>query len=184
MKKKTKASQRRLNNLLIILLLMAVLLIMSTYAWFTANRTVKIDTIDVTVTTSSGLQISANGIDWKTVLATEDLALAHEAHDSSAGTGGYTDVTYNFNQLPKYVAPVSTVLNRNPNNGNHLDMFFGNVGADLESDPDAAGSTYGQNLLTATRQTDTLTSGFETTESENYYLAFDIFLKLYENTQA
>ena len=46
MKKRTKASKKRLNNLLILLLLTAVLLVMSTYAWFTANRTVRIDTID------------------------------------------------------------------------------------------------------------------------------------------
>ena len=60
MKKNTKVSKKRLNSLLMILLLTAVLLIMSTYAWFTANRTVKIDALDVTVATSSGLQISAD----------------------------------------------------------------------------------------------------------------------------
>ena len=71
MKKKTKAIKQKLNNLLMILLLTAVLLIMSTYAWFTANRTVNIDAIDVKVATSSGLQISADGITWKTVLTNQ-----------------------------------------------------------------------------------------------------------------
>ena len=83
MSKKTKARKQRLNSMLMILLLTAVLLVMSTYAWFTANRTVKIDNIDVNVATSSGLQISVDGINWKTVLEKNDLLNAYQTYSSA-----------------------------------------------------------------------------------------------------
>ena len=166
MKKRTKASKKRLNNLLIILLLTAVLLIMSTYAWFTANRTVNIDSIDVEVSTSSGLQISADGITWKTVLSKDDLVNAYST---------YPAVT---NQLPELMAPVSSSLEIDASG--HLRMFYGSVAADLQSDPNAEGSTYGEYLLTSIPQTDKPSQGVDTSQNEyakGYYIAFDIFLK-------
>ena len=83
MSKKMSKKQTKLNNLLIILILAALLLIMSTYAWFTANRTVRIDAINVNVTTVNGLQISANGYDWKTILSNEDIAGAYQSNRSN-----------------------------------------------------------------------------------------------------
>lgn len=160
MKKRTKASRKRLNNLLVLLILTAVLLIMSTYAWFTANRTVNIDSIDVRVATSSGLQISANGIDWKTVLEKEDLANAH------------IDYAGAINQLPESMAPVSTGLKQTDR---FLDMFYGAVTADLEPKSD----TYGEYLLTAQKETDVESSTISTNGEfdKGYYIAFDVFLK-------
>lgn len=166
MKKRTKASKKRLNNLLIILLLTAVLLIMSTYAWFTANRTVNIDSIDVQVATSSGLQISADGITWKTVLSKDDLLNAHTTYPAVV------------NQLPELMSPVSTALDLDT--FGHLRMFYGSVSADLQSDPNVEGSTYGQYLLKSIPQTDVLSAGIDTSQNEyakGYYIAFDVFLK-------
>lgn len=160
MKKRTKTNKQRLNNLLILLVLTAVLLVMSTYAWFTANRTVNIDSIDVQVSTSSGLQISADGIDWKTVLDKDDLANA------------YTTYSGAINQLPENMAPVSTALVQS---GRYLTMYYGSVSADLETDS----ATYGQYLLTSELQTD-VASETVATDGEydkGYYIAFDIFLK-------
>lgn len=177
MKKRTKASKQRLNNLLILLVLTAVLLIMSTYAWFTANRTVNIDSIDVKVSTSSGLQISADGIDWKTVLTKADLLDAYQTYPAAV------------NQLPDNMAPVSTVLDVV---GNKLAMFYGNVAADMET----GSATYGEYVLksiqTASGLTDesAATNGVDktgehdshliTTKGEydkGYYIAFDVFIK-------
>lgn len=163
MKKRTKASQKRLNNLLLILLLSAVLLIMSTYAWFTANRTVNIDNIDVKVATSSGLQISADGIEWKTVLDYQDLKDAYQTYAGSV------------NQLPELMAPVSTALEED--NGK-LKMFYGDVNTDL----DTGSGTYGKYLLTSVLQEDkdTYREGLLDDPDEyaaGYYFAFDIFLK-------
>ena len=166
MKKKTKASKQKLNNLLMILLLTAVLLIMSTYAWFTANRTVNIDAIDVKVATSSGLQISADGITWKTVLTKDDVFSAYNTYGSSV------------NQLPSIMAPVSSALELDANG--HLKMFFGKVEANLDTNSD----TYGQYLLTSTLQTDVASNKVTTTGEfdKGYYMAFDVFLKV--ETQA
>lgn len=168
MSKKISKKQTKLNNLLIILILAALLLIMSTYAWFTANRTVRIDAINVNVTTVNGLQISANGFDWKTILSNEDIAGAHQANRAN-GIGGYPTV---INQLPSVIAPVSTAFTQASASGagaNQLAMFYGTVETDL-----ATGKYY----LTAAKQTDTSTNGFESTQGDNYYMAFDIFLKL------
>lgn len=172
MKKRTRAGQKRLNNLLLILLLSAVLLIMSTYAWFTANRTVNIDSISLHVTTSSGLQISADGKEWKTVLDYDDIKNA---------TAVYTDA---IDQLPENLAPTSSIANASAvDSDGHLAMYFG----DIDTDLDSSSSTYGQYLLTTSLQTDTQTfvggtSGTNKNDededySAGYYFAFDIFLK-------
>lgn len=161
MKKKTKANKQRLNNLLIVLLLSSMLLVMSTYAWFTANKTVNIDSIDVKVSTTSGLQISADGEDWKTVLDKTDLV--------KAKAGKYAEAT---NQLPKEMSPVSTVLNVN-NNG-RLDMFFGDVYADLNPDS----PTYGEYVLESSLlTTDDQGNNMEMDGNNGKYIAFDVFLK-------
>ena len=161
MKKKTKAKKQRLNNLLIGLLLSAMLLVMSTYAWFTANKTVNIDSIDVKVSTTSGLQISADGEDWKTVLEKSDLV--------KAKAGKYQEAT---NQLPEEMSPVSTVLNVN-NNG-RLDMFFGDVYADLNPDS----QTYGEYVLESSLlTTDDQGNNMEMDGNNGKYIAFDVFLK-------
>ncbi len=172
MSKKSRKKQTRLNNLLIILILAALLLIMSTYAWFTANREVAINAINLNVSTSNGLQISANGIDWKSVLTNDDIAYARANYDSTNHRGGYPTAV---NQLAKDIAPVSTPMTLNENG--QLIMYYGKVDADL-SDPSSP--TYGQYKLTTTLQTDTATtaSEWEQDESRNYYVAFDFFLKL------
>ena len=164
MKKNTKVSKKRLNSLLMILLLTAVLLIMSTYAWFTANRTVKIDALDVTVATSSGLQISADGITWKTVLEKTDI------------TDAYVNYPSSVNQLPTLMAPVSSVGTLD--GSGHMEMFYGNVAADM----DVGSATYSEYLLTTTKQTDVASNTVTTTGEfdKGYYMAFDVFLKVEE----
>lgn len=171
MKKRTRASQRRLNNLLLILLLSAVLLIMSTYAWFTANRTVNVDAISLHVTTSSGLQISANGKDWKTVLNYQDIKDAYKEYSAAK------------NQLPVNMAPTSTALEEVDGK---LKMFFGDIQTDLDPTHDGTNgteNTYGKYLLTSKIQTDVNTYSSTGNLNDNgeygsgYYFAFDIFLK-------
>ena len=162
MKKKRKVAKKRLNTLLVLLLLTAVLLIMSTYAWFTANKTVNVDSIDVNVATSNGLQISADGNTWKTVLTREDLAGAKVNYPAAT------------NQLPTDMAPVSSALNLV---GGKMEMFYGDVAADL-TDPDAP--TYGEYVLKSLKQTDVESSGIGDDAgkyAKGYYVAFDVFIK-------
>ena len=53
--KKSSKRKRKLGSLLLLLFLTVILLATSTYAWFTSNRWVTIDDIDVTVSTASGI---------------------------------------------------------------------------------------------------------------------------------
>lgn len=161
MKKRTKASKKRLNNLLILLLLTAVLLVMSTYAWFTANRTVRIDTIDVNVATQGGLQISANGTDWKTVITKDDLITADQ------------NVTSIVNQMPELMSPVSSPIAVDSNG--RLTMYYGKVETDLDT---------GNFTLTSTLQEDISSSTITAADlasneyAKGYYVAFDFWLRL------
>ncbi len=153
MKKKTKVNKKKLDSLLLVLLLTAVLLIMSTYAWFTANRTVTIESFDVRVETTSGLQISATAEpnSWKTSLDLTDLINA---------TTGYGIV----NQLPKTMEPMSTV----PVNINgRLNMYLGTTVQNDERDGF---------FLSTKRETDSSYSA-AADANNGHYIAFDIFLK-------
>ena len=129
---------KRKNNLrysLLLLLLLLVFLIVSTYAWFTANQTVTISTLDVNVQTSNGLQISADAINWKTILQKEDI------------TGATATYATNTNQMPDEMEPVSSA---GVVTAGVMDMFSGEV------DADDSGTDYTlvSNKLTDTRGTE------------------------------
>ena len=151
--KKNKQKKTSLKSAIVLLLLIALLLITSSYAWFTANQTVTVSTLQVNVKASNGLQISADAQNWKTILEKADLTTA-------AGT--YKDLV---NQLPeKDLEPVSSIGNVT---GGKMDMFYGVV----EADAARAGEYY----LSSTKQTDA-------TGKEGKYIAFDLFLKVDKDT--
>jgi hypothetical protein len=118
MKKAKNNKKKRLSSLILLLFLTVIMLGTSTYAWFTANRTVTIQKIDVNVATSSGLQISADATNWKTKLSNSDI------------TGGYTG---NVNQFPSELKPVSTNGDVDTTTG-HINMYSGVVGTDDAGD--------------------------------------------------
>ena len=110
----SKKSKRK-NNLkesIILLLLLILLLVSSTYAWFTANETVKISTIDVTIAASNGLQISTDATTWKALIVNTDIT-----------TDAYTD---NTNEIPESMVPVSTIGEVDTTTGG-IKMFTGTV---------------------------------------------------------
>lgn len=145
-----------LRSSLLVLLLIAILLIASTYAWFTANTVVTISTLNVHVEAKGGLQISADGINWKTVLSNEDIA-----------PDTLTTYAGNVNQIPTTLEPVSTTGNVAEGK---MDMFYGVVTAAAAAD-DAAGIKIGDFTLTTSKQVDTKgTTG--------KYIVFDAFLKV------
>ena len=146
-----------LRSSLLVLLLIAILLIASTYAWFTANTVVTISTLNVHVEAKGGLQISADGINWKTVLSNEDIA-------PDALTTTYAG---NVNQIPEILEPVSTTGNVTDG---RMDMFYGVVTAATAADADAK-IKLGDFTLTTSKETDTQgTTG--------KYIVFDAFLKV------
>ena len=146
--KKRKKSKKIFIAILMILFT-GVILTASTYAWFTANKTVTVSEIDVNVTTSEGLQISTDASTWKTVISNDDI----------------TGVTYpgNTNQLPKETAtikPTSTIGEIDGTTG-FMKMFVGTV----ESN-DA-----GDYILTATQSIETKS----TTTGD--FVVFDLFFQ-------
>lgn len=124
----SKKSKRKtsLKSAILLLLLMAILLVTSSYAWFTANQTVTISSLQVNVKASNGLQISTDGKTWKSIITQEDI---------KAGYAG------NTNNIPTEMAPVSTT--GTVTNGN-LDMYYGSV----------VTNTAGDFILTAEKDAD------------------------------
>lgn len=122
----SKKSKEKINlkSAILLLLLLAMLLLSSTYAWFTANKTVTVSDIDVHIEAQNGLQISSNGVDWKSEISLDDLKT-----DAYAG---------NTNQIPETLEPVSTI--GDVENG-VMKMFYGEV--------DPVGGVYS---LTATEE--------------------------------
>ena len=111
----SKKSKRK-NNLkesIILLLLLLLLLVSSTYAWFTANQTVTISTLDVNIAAQNGLQISTDGENWKAIITRDDIE-----------NKGYSG---NTNLIPASMVPVSTVGAIDSGN---MVMWYGVVAAD------------------------------------------------------
>lgn len=115
MNKKKKNQKKRLSALILLLLLTVVMLTTSTYAWFTANKTVTIQGINVNVATSSGLIISTDAQNWKTSITNTDITTP-------------TAWATNTNQFPANLVPVSTAGIADTTTG-HLNMFDGTVGS-------------------------------------------------------
>lgn len=146
--KKRKKSKKIFIAILMILFT-GVILTASTYAWFTANKTVTVSEIDVNVTTSEGLQISTDAVTWKTVISNEDIA----------------GVTYDgsTNQLPGQTAtikPTSTIGEIDGTTG-FMKMFVGNV----------TSNDAGNYILTATQSVETKS----TTTGD--FVVFDLFFQ-------
>lgn len=151
MKNKKKNRSRRVLLLLMVLLTTGGLLATSSYAWFTANKTVTVSTLNVNVEAQNGIQISTNGTTWKSVISNTDITSAHGTYTASV------------NQIPKKMEPVSTGKNANENG--QLEMFYGVV----------TGTAGGDFQLTATKQTDVEENGDTATGK---YIAFDLFFKV------
>lgn len=149
--KRKKRFKRRLLFLFIWTLLLFLLLTTTTYAWFSVNRVVSIDSLDIKVNVKGGLEISTDGINWKNNLISTDIINAHDTYPTSV------------NQLPSYLEPVST--GGDLDNNHFLKMYYGVAqlinGRDYYS-------------LNSVLQTDTESNG----ETSGKYMAFDVFLKM------
>lgn len=155
MKKKNQRQSKKVNlkSSLLILLLTAILLIASTYAWFTSNQTVSVEKLSVNVQAKNGLQISADGSNWKSIVQTSDLTGAHE--------GLYKTST---NQIPSVLEPVSTAGNIDTTTG-FMQMYY----ATIESNKS------GDYIITANQST-------EADGSTGKFVAYDLFLKVEKDT--
>lgn len=148
-------NRKRLSYLIILLLFTAVLLSTTTYAWFTTNRVVSVNELNVKVQAEGSLEISADGTDWRTMVGREELVAVHSSTYPSS-----------VNQLPTYLKPVSTGGNLSGNG--FLQMFLGLVSSDND----------GNYVLTATSSVENEGNG---DNSDGSFVAFDLFLKTTED---
>ena len=148
--RKNRKRRRQLFLALIMILLLLSTLGAATYAWFTANRTVTVEQIDVNVSTSQGLQISTDASNWKSIVTNDDI--------KNANWSGCV------NQLPEgtgnTIVPVSTIGTVETSTG-FMEMYRGTVEADRAT---------GLNLLTAVRST-------ETRGTTGDFVVFDLFFQ-------
>ena len=142
--------KRRIAIAFLLMLFVGIVFTASAYAWFTADKVVTIDMVDVHASTASGLTISKDAIDWKVSLTNEDLFDADQTYPAAE------------NQIPQdkgVIEPVSTV-------GRIIDgkmeMFYGYVSANDD----------GYLYLKAQK-----TAPEEHTQKKGKFVVFDAFLK-------
>ena len=148
MKNKKRRRKTKILIALLLLLFMGVLFSTSVYAWFTANKTVSIEQLDVNVGAGSGLQLSVDAINWKPLITQDDIKNAQST---------YSGVV---NHIPdSAIYPVSTGGVIDPNTG-YLNMYKGLV------------DTYGDHyVLQSTKST-------ETADKSGDFIVFDLFIKI------
>lgn len=161
--KKEKRSKKRLLLLLLLLIITGVMLSTSTYAWFTSNRTVTVEDIDVNVAASGGIQISVDGTSWKSIITNQDLADAHVT---------YTTAT---NQIPSVLKPVSTAA-KTLSNG-YLSMWLGTVST---SETPTNKGEYILSTEDVSTVADNSNSGAANGEN-GHFVMFDLFIRLDDN---
>jgi len=154
-RKEVKKEEKRRKKILIAILAIlftGIILSASTYAWFTANRTVRVDTININAVASNGIQISTDAVNWKPVVNSTDIANA---------TNNYAAAV---NKLPDDLNPVSTVGEIDSSTG-YMKMFLGTV--------DSTGTSY---ALTAQQETESSSTGVN--DANANFVVFDLFFKV------
>lgn len=162
-KQRRERRKRRKYRLLILLLLLlgtGTMLATSTYAWFTSNKNVSVEKLKVNIAAKNGIQISADGTKWKSIIQTNDL--------KTTRSGNYTS---SVNQIPDTLEPVSTIAT--PNTSGYLDIYYGVVDT----------NDSGDYILTATKTTEKDTAQYtEDTKGDAKFIAFDLFFKVNDDT--
>ena len=161
-RKESKREKNRKRKILLALLLVVftgVILTANTYAWFTSNKTITVDAIDVQVTTANGIQVSTDATNWKTVITNTDL------NNTLLASTLYPT---NVNQLPLKssegtVKPVST---GGTLASGKLKMYLGELGSDDNT---------GNALLSTTASVETKGAGGD-------FVAFDLFFLVSQNS--
>ena len=111
---RSRRNKRKLKSLFMALLLTTVMLVMSTYAWFSANRVVEITGLTAKVSAAEGLQISLDAASWSSAVEVNETTLSAAS-------------SYNSYLLPTELKPVSTI---GAVSGNEIQFYDGKVSAD------------------------------------------------------
>ena len=89
--------KRRILLALIMLIISGVSLTTATYAWFTANRQVTVEEIDVKASASGGIQISADAASWSNEVDLTDLRAVDTNHIPTTALKPVTTIGANGN---------------------------------------------------------------------------------------
>lgn len=102
-----KNSRKRLNSLILLVAFTAIMLIVSTYAWFSAQKNVSISNLEGIVKVVEGLEISLDAYHWSQEV---DLTAAQTAGSGYLDADKTLAAPYagGVNILPSEMIPVST----------------------------------------------------------------------------
>ena len=165
-KERNKRRKYRLLILLLILFGTGTMLATSTYAWFTSNTNVSVETLKVNIAAQNGIQISVDGTKWKSIIQKSDIIGAR------ALNGNYSAAV---NQIPETLEPVSTA--GIPDENGYLPMYYGVVKTS------ASVANNGEYILTATKTTEIDNNVRKGTEPDSAkFIAFDLFFKVDADT--
>lgn len=145
-----RRKKNRLFYLLLLLFVTVISLSVSSYAWFTSNRLVKVDLLNVSVKAQGGIEISVDGSNWKSSVSADDITKARENYPNSV------------NQIPSVLEPVSSVMDID--NGK-VKLFYGV----------ALNNSDGDYILDTTRSIEEESFG---NDSNGKFVTFDLFLKV------
>jgi hypothetical protein len=143
----------RARVLLVITFFSSILLIISSYAWLSVSMNVKVEFVDLIVSSDSGLFISLDGIEYSDSVVISlnsvitDLKDTYPSNTNQWAVGG--------------LWPVSSNGIRTPNN-DKFDIYFGEI------------SRYPR---TTKKYLNTTLVKEDAPKANNIYLAFDLFLK-------
>ena len=149
-----RQKKNRLFYLLLLLFVTVISLSVSSYAWFTSNRLVKVDLLNVSVKAQGGIEISVDGSNWKSSVSADDITNARSNYPSSV------------NQIPSVLEPVSSVMDID--NGK-VKLFYGV----------ALNNSDGDYILDTTRSIEEESFG---NDSNGKFVTFDLFLKVNKDT--
>ena len=127
-----------------------ILLITTTYAWFSANRVVSINSLDVHIQADGVIEVSTDSVNCNQVITVDDIKNANKSYPSSV------------NQIPYRIYPVST--GGDITNG-FLNMYKG----------EATNTSSTDFILVANKSEETESFG---EESNGTFIAFDLFFKI------
>ena len=154
MENRTKKRKRMVA--LLLLFLTFILFITTTYAWFSTNRVVGIDTLNVHVQADGGLEVSTDAVNFKQVITVQDIIDARDNYPNAV------------NQVPYRMYPVSSGGSIDGNG--YLEMFSGE-----------ATNTRGTDFILVANKS--LESNSFGEESEGRFIVFDLFFRTTNNKE-
>ena len=119
MEKNQRNPRKRLNSLILLVAFTAVMLIVSTYAWFSTQKTVTIGNLEGKVNVAEGLEISLDALNWSQEIDFSDFEPVSGGdigeYQTTLATR-YGETAHNI--LPSELIPVSTTGETYVENGN------------------------------------------------------------------